>query len=336
MSNLNQTTLSDAVKTQYERRLLIRAFPRLLHSRWARKATINKFGSYELRRYEGLSAVTTALDESNTPAEESAPTVTVITLTPAWYGAWIGYGDEIEMTIFDPLVSEITEVLGEQAGLSADTIVRNTITAGASKDYSGGQVSRGALDYPAHEISYDDIVNTLASLMAGNALPVMGQYYAVIIHPHTFASLMKNPTFVNTFQAEAGALGKANDMRSGYIGMFLMCEFYISSNVREYVDGGAGTDDVYSMLFIGKESYGIVGIGNLLPKEVDMGGADAQPLTGQRVKPVEVIAKQLGSAGADDPLNQRATLGWKLTLDQTVLNTAFIRDLEHVNDFSAS
>lgn len=49
MANLTQTALSDAIKTQYERRLLTRAVPRLIHGRFGMNARLNKYGSYELR-----------------------------------------------------------------------------------------------------------------------------------------------------------------------------------------------------------------------------------------------------------------------------------------------
>lgn len=333
MANINETSFATAVKTQYEKRLLIRAIPRLIHGRWARRATLNKFGAHEIRRYESLSAVTTALSESNTPAENAAPTISTVTLTPLWYGAWVGYGDEIEMTAFDPIVSETTSILGEQAGLSADTLIRNTITAGASKLYSGEQTARTDLNHPVHEIAYDDLVDAMSTIMAANAFPVSGGYFVCVIHPHTLASLRKDPTFVNTFVQEAGG---DSPMRTGYIGKFLNCFFFMSSNAREYVDGGVGTDDVYSMLFIGGESFATTGFGNLLPKNVDGAGPEDYTMTGKQVNPVQIIPKQLGSAGADDPLNQRASLGWKFTLATSILNSAFIYDLEHINSFSAS
>ncbi|QNB48401.1 N4-gp56 family major capsid protein [Thermanaerosceptrum fracticalcis] len=57
-------------------------------------------------------------------------------------------------------------------------------------------------------------------------------------------------------------------------------------------EAGAKGRDVYSVLFIGKNAYGVT--------EVEGGG-------------LETIIKQLGSAGTADPLNQRATSGWKAT-----------------------
>ena len=55
-------------------------------------------------------------------------------------------------------------------------------------------------------------------------------------------------------------------------------------------DGGANGAEVYSTLVMGDDAYGVT--------EVTGGG-------------LQHIVKQLGSAGSADPLNQRATVGWK-------------------------
>lgn len=332
MANNTQTTLSDAVKTQYERRLLTRALPRLVHGRWGLKARLNKNGAYELRKYGALTAVTAALTEGATPAEQSAISLTLVTITPAFYGAWIGWTDEIDMTAFDPIVSEFSSILGEQAGLSGDTLIRNALTDGATKDYSGSATSRATLDAPAHNLTYADFIKQVAELENANAMPVDGDNFVCVMGPFTWATLMQDPTFVNLF-IEAGESSDNNPLRSGYVGRILRCKIYVSSNAREYANEGVGsTTDVYSMLFIAREAYGTVGIGNTtFNVDVDSAPESSRNMTGQNVKPVEIIVKQLGSAGADDPLNQRATVGWKMSLAESVTNSAWIRDLEHTN-----
>lgn len=86
-SGVSAAGYSNAIKTEYERRLLIRALPRLVHGRWAMPARLSGYGSYELRRYESLSANTTPLaQEGVTPDEEGAPDLTLITITPVYYG----------------------------------------------------------------------------------------------------------------------------------------------------------------------------------------------------------------------------------------------------------
>jgi len=237
------------------------------------------------------------------------------------------------MTAFDPIISEVSSILGEQAGLSADTLVRNVLVAGATKDYSGGAAGRTALDAPMHNITYADFVKSVAILEAANALPVEGDNYVCIMHPHTYSTIMMDPTWVNLFVQEPSG----GAMRSGYVGSILRCNLYVSSNAAEYVDGGVGsTTDVYSLLFIARESYGTVGMAGSFPNlMVDGQGTKAlNGMTGMNVKPVTMIIKQLGSAGADDPLNQRATIGWKMSLQTAILNSAWLLDLEHVNIFS--
>ena len=57
-------------------------------------------------------------------------------------------------------------------------------------------------------------------------------------------------------------------------------------------EAGAKGRDVYATLVLGRNAYGVT--------EIAGGG-------------LEHIVKQLGSSGTSDPLNQRATAGWKCT-----------------------
>lgn len=134
------------------------------------------------------------------------------------------------------------------------------------------------------------------------------------------------------FIEESGSNGA---LRSGYMGRILRCKIFVSSNARKYADGGVGsTTDVYSMLFIAREAYGCVGMGNITPDIAGDGAQGYANMTGKSVKPVELIVKQLGSAGSADPLNQRATIGWKMALETSALNALWMRNLEHTNSAS--
>jgi N4-gp56 family major capsid protein len=239
-------------------------------------------------------------------------------MTPAFYGAWMGFTDLVDLENFDPIISEMSGILGEQAALSADTIVRNELVTSCTIDYSGVQAAVGTLASPTHDISYRDIVEQYAALEAAGALPVDGEDFILLLHPHSYASLMLDPTFVNLMIQEAPQSG----IRSGYVGRLLRMKIYVSSNVTEWADVGVGgTTDVYAAIFIAKESYGILGLaGYDEPSNVDNQGDNGKPLTGQKINPVEIIVKQVGSAGASDPLNQRGSLAWKMALTVEVLN----------------
>ncbi|NLE57157.1 MAG: N4-gp56 family major capsid protein [Planctomycetes bacterium] len=80
--------------------------------------------------------------------------------------------------------------------------------------------------------------------------------------------------------------------------------------------GEAGADgrDVYVTLFLGADAFGTT--------ELSGGG-------------LEHIAKQLGSAGTADPLNQRATVGWKATKVAKRLVEQYLIRLESASTFES-
>jgi len=333
-SSMSAVGYANAIKTNYERRLLSRALPRLVHGRWATPATLSGYGSYELRRYESLSVITSALAaEGVTPVEGSAPSLTVLTITPVYYGTWMGYTQRLQEQGYDPILSEMVGILGEQAGLSADTLIRNDLTDNATTDWSAGQTARTNLDNRlSHEVTFDDILIQLAELEAQNARAVEGGRFACVIHPYTWKNLIQDQTFMAAFVQEAPNTA----IRSGMLGTLMNCVFYMSSNARVYSAGGANSANVYDMLFIGADSHGVLGFASQMPNlNPTASPADYQPggNTGGGVNSVEIIQKGLGETGFD-PLNQRGTLGWKYAFTTQVTNSNWIRNLEHLNDFS--
>lgn len=78
-------------------------------------------------------------------------------------------------------------------------------------------------------------------------------------------------------------------------------------------EAGAQGRDVYVTLVLGADGYGTT--------EITGGG-------------LEHIVKQLGSAGTADPLNQRASVGWKATKVAVRLNDAAIRRIETCSTYS--
>ena len=72
-------------------------------------------------------------------------------------------------------------------------------------------------------------------------------------------------------------------------------------------EAGAEGRDVYATLIFGENAYGTTALAD--------GG-------------LEHIVKQLGSTGSSDPLNQRATVGWKATKVTVRLVEAFMIRIE--------
>jgi N4-gp56 family major capsid protein len=125
---------------------------------------------------------------------------------------------------------------------------------------------------------------------------------------------------------------ESDPIRTGSVGTLLNMQFFITSNA--YTVAGTLCTTVYSALFIGAESYAIVGMGGLEAKDVDNQGPEGNVLTGQSLRPVEMIAHGPGSAGSMDQLDQRGSIAWKMTLGVDVLNSSWITNLYHANVYS--
>ena len=79
-------------------------------------------------------------------------------------------------------------------------------------------------------------------------------------------------------------------------------------------EGGANGRDVYSTLILGADAYGVT--------QITGGG-------------LQHIVKQLGSAGTADPINQRATVGWKATKTAERLVEQYMVRIESASTFEA-
>ena len=80
-----------------------------------------------------------------------------------------------------------------------------------------------------------------------------------------------------------------------------------------FAKGGASSIDVYATLVIGANAYGVT--------EITGGG-------------LQHIVKQLGSGGSADPLNQRATVGWKATKTAVVLSPQYMVRIETTSSYN--
>ena len=89
---------------------------------------------------------------------------------------------------------------------------------------------------------------------------------------------------------------------------------YVSDEDRIVsAEGGMDGRDIYATLVLGENAYGTT--------EITGGG-------------LEYIVKQLGSGGTADPLNQRATVGWKATKAAVRLMEPFMVRIETASSFT--
>lgn len=316
-ANTNLTTsavtgndLSGEMKTYYSDYLIDLAEPLLVHDQFAQKHPIPKNGgkTIEFRKYDSLPKALTALTEGVTPDGQKL-NMSTITATVAQYGGYVELSDMLLLTAIDNNLVQATTLLASQAGRTLDTITREVLNGGTNVQFAEGQVEvrtdlcgGSANDAENHYLTVDAVRRAVRYLKVMNATRIRG-YYAGIIHPDVSYDLMSDPKWVNV-----KSYSDPEGIYEGEIGRIEGVRFVETSEAKVFPHAGkdyatgtvsngvttpkASARDVYSTLILGADAYGVT--------EISGGG-------------LKHIVKQLGSSGTADPLNQRATAGWKAT-----------------------
>lgn len=287
-ANTNLTTssgLTDEMKTYYSDYLIDNATPKLVHDQFGQKHPIPKNGgkTIEFRKYNPLPKLTTPISEGITPDGQSL-TMSTITAEVKQYGGYITLSDVLLLTAIDNNLVQATKLLGAQAGATLDTIVREVLNGGTNVIFSGGKEARSSLA-DGDKLTVTDVKKAVRLLKSQNAEKINGSWIG-IIHPDMAFDLTEDPLWkdVKTYDPD--------DLYEGEIGKIHGVRFVETTEAKIWAKAGAGSRAVYSTLILGDNAYGTTDI---------TGGG------------LQHIVKQLGSAGTGDPLDQRATAGWKAT-----------------------
>lgn len=291
--------LSAENKTYYDMRLIDEATPNLVHSQFAQKRPIpkGKGKKIEFRKYASLPKALTPLSEGVTPDGRKL-SVTTIEAEVRQFGDYVAYSDVLDLTAIDDNVVEATQLLGNQAGLTLDTIHRNVLLTGTNVMYcpkgTTTVTDRADLDATA-KLTVDMVKKVVAWLKKNNAPKIDGSYVA-IIHPYVAYDLMSDPAWI-----DAHKYAQPENIYEGEIGKIGGVRFVETSEAKSF---GGGK---YATLFMGANAYGVT--------EIDGGG-------------LRTIIKQLGSGGTSDPLDQRATVGWKAMTTAEILVPQYLVRVE--------
>ncbi len=320
--NTNVTTdagMKAEMKTFYDDTLIDEATPQLVHDQFGQKRPIpkGKGKEIEFRKYASLPKATTPLTEGVTPSGKKL-SVSTVKAEVSQYGDYVTISDMLDMTAIDNNVVEATKICGQQAGLTMDTITRNVLQGGTNVFYcpkigTDGKKTpvdlRSELDKSC-KLTVDMVKRVVAWFGANNA-PKFGDSYVSIIHPYVAYDLTSDDAWI-----EAHKYATPENIYNGEIGKIAGVRFVTSSEAKIYT----GTENdcpeglaVFGSLFIAQGAYGVT--------QIDGGG-------------LQTIIKQLGSAGSADPLNQRATVGWKGTKTAEILVDAYLVRVESVSELS--
>lgn len=322
-NNTNVTTspaLSAEMKTYYDKDLLDNAEPELVHRQFGQKRPLpkNNGKTIEFRSYSQLPKALTPLTEGVTPNGRSLE-VNDITATIAQYGDYVEISDLLDLTGYDPNILEANKLLGSQAGRTLDTITRNAISAGTNVMYQAKEdgtavATRAGLTADCL-LTIDTVFEAAAILKAKNTPKIDGSYVA-IIHPYVAKDFMIANREAGTW-IDVNKYSNATKIFEGEIGKVAGVRFVESTEAKIWGAGQDGAPNglaVFSTLVFGDGAYGVT--------DLEGGG-------------LQMFVKQLGSAGSADPLNQRATVGWKASTTSKILAEEFIVRIESTSSHSA-
>ena len=294
--------LSAEMKTFYDMTLIDEASAQLGHDQFGQKRPIPANGgkTIEFRKFSSLPKALTPITEGVTPAGNKL-NVSTVTATVKQYGDYIVQSDVLELTSIDNTIVEATKILGKQAGLTLDSVVRGVLVGGTSVQYAGGKESRTDLT-ESDKLTVEEIQKAVAFLRAQNA-PTIGDSYVAIIHPYAAFDLMRDPEWIDAHKYAA-----PENLFVGEIGKVAGVRFVQTSEAAIAPNG------VFMTLVLGEGAYGVT--------EITGGG-------------LQTIVKQKGSAGTGDPLDQRSSVGWKAMKTAERLVENYMVRIESKGAFSA-
>lgn len=304
-SNLTTTTQVDpGVQVFYDRVLLKRAQPFLIHEKAAQTRNMSKRSgnTIKFRRYASLTPATTPLTEGVTPPGQRA-SKTDLTAQVKQYGDFLHVSDWVDLTNQDSTLTEFAEILGEQMGKTRDALCRDIMCACASTIDVSGALAQANVKTAIKTLVNNDtqFVTTLIRAGTGQGtVPVSPAYWAM---SHTellddwqdLTDWIPVREYAKPNEADAAEWGSLEQVR-----VLMSTQGYKDSTLTH----------AYKIPVVGKNAYGVT--------EIEGGAA-------------KNIVKPFGSGGTEDPLNQRATSGWKMTYVARILNDNFMVVLNNVS-----
>ncbi len=310
------------IQTFYDSTLLRRAQPYIIHEVVGQQRPMaSKQGNQILfRRYESLNLATTPLTTGETPDGQSMSKTDVLGSLKQ-YGDFIGIDDWVDLVGRDPHLTEAAELLGEQMGQTRDTLIKWMIPGEYLKNVGSGTSGYDSVDGSDDALAEDDIESAIDNLTGNNArfvtnvvkpstgyntTPIRPAFVA-FVHPDlrqkveamsNFVPVSEYPSQESIMDAEWGAVKNVR---------FLMSTLADAKELDTYHNVSGNNN--YTIPVYGTNAFGVTEV---------TGGAASN------------IVKAFGSGGASDPLDQRATSGWKMALTATILNPAFMTVIYNV------
>lgn len=272
-----------------------------------------------------IPVATTPLVEGVTPSGSRLANQDY-TVTLGQYGDYVTITDVVEDTHTDPVLQQATDILGEQAAVTVETLRFNVLKAGTNV-FRANQVAgrsdiittitladQRRVTSALNRQNAKKITQVVASSADFNTKSVEASYMAVC-HPDLETAIRGMAGFkpvadygphTTPFEGEVGSVEQVRYLTSTVIAPWADSGGTAVTNNLIYTTANTACD-VYPVLYFGRDAFGIV------------------PLKGKSsMTPMVVNPKP----APGDPLAQRGTVGWKLYTSTVILQELWMARLE--------
>ena len=236
-----------------------------------------------------------ALTEGVTP-DGHLNVVKTVTAVPVQMGDYSIISDVLDVETLLPIIAAQGRELANNAGRLIDEYIQDVLNnSDVSVMYAGSATA-------PDQLTAADVMDLDLILKACTYLASQGQWaerFKIIMHPNVFLDYAKSSstnTWLNKLIYE-----DFKGIKDGFVTAGVNYDIYISANVKPFVVDADTDFNVYPTYCFRDGAYGVGTLQNL-----------------------ETFYKPFGAAGTEDPLNQRATVGWKCMYGCAVLNDLFM------------
>jgi len=311
-----------------ERQMLKHAMPVRILDKFGqiRPMPKNKTQTIKFRRPKIFTAATTPLVEGVTPSATQF-SYEDVSATIKQYGQVVEITDVIEDTHEDPVLNDATVQAGENIGRTLEALDWGILRAGTNVFYTNG-TARSSVNTPISLAKQRAVMRSLKAQKSYKITRILSASvnygtsaieasYVAVHHTDVEQDIRNMAGFIPV--ADYGSRSPVSEYELGTVED---TRYICSPDLDSFQDGGgafagsgvsmvtnAGTSaDVYPVLYLGKEAYGIV------------------PLRGQGSVSPTILRP--GVKSKSDPLGQRGYVGWKTWHTAVILNQVWMARLE--------
>jgi len=341
MQDTGDTGLAALMNTYYTKRALERLVPQLHFYESAEKRPLpaNTGKTIDFYRWTNLTRIKSNMTELTAPTQVGLSS-NRITASLIQRGSYSMIDELVDLTARSPMVEAQVDLHTEEAARTvdgyivdvigfrvADVVKRSSLrvnhggtlnsSAITARIYSGSDdgesfpllmnktrlsTSSTVVDQTKSGFSLMMVQHAVQELKKRNAKPMNDGYFHGFMHPTTEYQLMNSTAFkgwVSYTQPEA--------MRQYSVGIIAGVKFKISTETPNFALSGdtldSGSGILHGTIIVGRGAYSV--------SEV--------PKSGQS-RGFKIYVKGSGSAGTADPVDQKQTVGWKMTMAAKVTN----------------